>query len=116
MASVSIISAFQPSAGAAASAVLDLPVRQQGQVLLSVLLSVVGLAALCGGLRRNIAPLRLAGLAMLLLTVANALTVDATSAIDVSARGYMGGYTVGNTTTGGTTGWASGSYGGYGNT
>ena len=46
--------------------------------------------------------------------LANGLWIDSTSKIDVSARGYLGGYTVGNTTTGGTTGWAGGSYGGLG--
>src|SRR5262249_26027416 len=51
----------------------------------------------------------------LLVTVANTLTVDSTSAIDVSGAGYMDGYTLGDTTTGAAQGWAAGSYGGYGN-
>ena len=50
----------------------------------------------------------------LLLTIADALTVDATSAIDVSGRGYMDGYTLGDTKTGAATGWSAGTYGGYG--
>jgi PKD repeat protein len=50
----------------------------------------------------------------LMVTVANALTVDAASAIDVSGKGYMGGYTVGNTNFGGASVWAAGSYGGLG--
>jgi RHS repeat-associated protein len=50
----------------------------------------------------------------LLLTIAQALTVDAASAIDVTGRGYQGNRTLGNTTIGGATGWEAGSYGGIG--
>lgn len=45
---------------------------------------------------------------------ADTVTVDATSSIDVSARGYLPGRTLGNTTVGAATGWAGGSYGGEG--
>ena len=76
LASVAIITVFQPSGVVAGTAVLDLPVRQEGQVLLSVLLSLVGLAALIAGLRRNLVPARLGGLAMLLLTVAKVFLYD----------------------------------------
>jgi uncharacterized repeat protein (TIGR01451 family) len=48
------------------------------------------------------------------LTVANSLTVDASSAIDVSGKGYTAGYTLGNSTTGGATNLGGGSYGGMG--
>ncbi|MCY2990022.1 MAG: right-handed parallel beta-helix repeat-containing protein, partial [Planctomycetota bacterium] len=48
------------------------------------------------------------------LTVTGTLTVDATSSIDVSARGYLAGRTVGNTTTGAATVNSGGSYGGLG--
>lgn len=53
------------------------------------------------------------------LTVTNALTIDATSQIDGSAKGYLPGRTLGNTTNGASIGrvWdasAGGSYGGRG--
>ena len=48
------------------------------------------------------------------LTIAGALVVDASAAIDVSGKGYLPGYTLGNTTQGGCVGNAGGSYGGYG--
>src|SRR5262249_7324433 len=50
----------------------------------------------------------------LLLTVTNNLLVDSSSSIDVSARGFLPEYTLGNTTTGGATYTAGGSYGGLG--
>ncbi|MCX6029280.1 MAG: hypothetical protein NT169_08255, partial [Chloroflexi bacterium] len=68
-----------------------------------------------------------------LVIQADSLTLDATSMIDVSGRGYLGGYsggnnlggysggnnsaygrTIGNTTTGGSQLWSGGSYGGWG--
>ena len=48
------------------------------------------------------------------MTVANRLFVDVDSAIGVTGRGYVVGYTFGNTRTGGATGWSGGSYGGHG--
>ena len=48
----------------------------------------------------------------LVMTVAHTLTVDSTSAIDVSGRGYVGGRTIGNVA--GSTGAQGGSYGGLG--
>ena len=50
----------------------------------------------------------------LTLTLANNLTVDGTSKIDVSGRGYQPGYTLGNTNLGGAIFTAGGSYGGFG--
>jgi uncharacterized repeat protein (TIGR01451 family) len=47
------------------------------------------------------------------LAIASNLVVDATSAIDVSGKGYLPGYTLGNTTEGASVG-AGGSYGGLG--
>ena len=49
------------------------------------------------------------------IQVSGTLTVDATSRIDVSRKGYLPGYTKGNTTNGGATGLSGGSYGGLGN-
>ena len=51
---------------------------------------------------------------VLQLTVSGNLLVDATSKIDVTGRGYAGGFTVGNVTNGAATGLAGGSYGGLG--
>ena len=48
------------------------------------------------------------------LNVPRVLSIDATSAIDVSGEGYLPGYTTGNTTQGASTGSAAGSYGGLG--
>ncbi len=48
------------------------------------------------------------------MTIADALTIDATAKIDVSGRGYLPGRTAGNSTAGGATGQSSGSYGGLG--
>ena len=48
------------------------------------------------------------------LSVTGTLTIDSTSRIDVSSRGYMEGRTNGNTTAGAATGSSGGSYGGYG--
>ncbi|MCL4206398.1 MAG: hypothetical protein KJ000_28285 [Pirellulaceae bacterium] len=45
---------------------------------------------------------------------ADTIVIDATSKIDVSGLGYLSGRTVGNTTVGGATGNAGGSYGGLG--
>jgi hypothetical protein len=49
------------------------------------------------------------------LTITNNLVLDATSEINVTALGYLKGYTQGNTTNGGATYLAGGSYGGSGN-
>ncbi len=76
LASVAVISAFQPASGTESVIVLDLGVRQQGQVLLSALWGFVGIAGLIAGLRRDIAPLRTAALGLLLATVAKVFLYD----------------------------------------
>jgi hypothetical protein len=48
------------------------------------------------------------------VTVTDTLLISATGKIDVTARGYLPGYTFGNTTTGGATDQSGGSYGGLG--
>jgi hypothetical protein len=48
------------------------------------------------------------------LTVTGTLVIDATSTIDVSARGYVGGRTIGNVATGAASGRSGGSCGGRG--
>ncbi len=76
LASVAIVTAFQPTSTTVSDMVLDLSVRQQGQVALSALWSIVGLAGLIAGLRANIAQLRTAGLALLLVTVGKVFLYD----------------------------------------
>ena len=76
LASVAIISAFQPTAGAVDPSLLDLSVRQQGQVVLSGCWSLLGLGLLITALRTNRDPLRNAALALLLLTVAKVFLYD----------------------------------------
>ncbi|MEJ5199410.1 MAG: hypothetical protein WHX53_10845, partial [Anaerolineae bacterium] len=48
------------------------------------------------------------------LAITDTLWITTGAKIDVSARGYLAGRTLGNTTTGGATGMAGGSYGGLG--
>ena len=48
------------------------------------------------------------------LSIAGDLVVGTNSAIDVSGKGYLPGYTLGNTTLGASVGYAGGSYGGLG--
>jgi uncharacterized membrane protein len=74
--SVALISAFQPSTGAASETLLDLGVRQQGQLLLSILWSVLGVAVLIVGLKRRLALLRSVALIGLMVTVAKVFLYD----------------------------------------
>jgi RHS repeat-associated protein len=52
----------------------------------------------------------------LVLEIKATLLVDGTSKIDVSGKGYLPGYTTGNTTVGGAVGFGGGSYGGVAST
>jgi uncharacterized membrane protein len=74
LASVGIVTAFQP--GGAETTVLDLPVRQQGQVLVSALWGFVGLCALLTGLRHDLRELRIGALALLLAAVGKVFLYD----------------------------------------
>jgi uncharacterized membrane protein len=76
LASVGIVSAFQPGAETESETVLDLMVRQEGQVLLSTLWGSVGLAALIVGLRRKDAKVRAVALAWLMITVGKVFLYD----------------------------------------
>jgi uncharacterized membrane protein len=74
LASVGIVSAFQPG-----SVELDtgkLTVREQGQALLSAFWSVLGVGLLWAGLRRNLRALRLAGFALLAVAVGKVFLYD----------------------------------------
>jgi uncharacterized membrane protein len=75
LASCGLISAFQPGGGAVPG-LLDLGVREQGQVLLDALWAVVGVGALLVGLRRDRRGLRAAALGLLLLTVGKVFLYD----------------------------------------
>ena len=79
LASVLVVTPFQPDGAAADAAVFELPVRQQGQVLLSGLWALVGLCGLVVGLTRDLRPLRLAALGLLLVAVAKVFTFDLAS-------------------------------------
>lgn len=74
--SVEIATAFQPTGAASDSALLDLGVRQQGQVVLSGCWSLVGFAALVTGLVRDSRPVRIGGLSLLLVAGAKVLLFD----------------------------------------
>ncbi|HEY6396549.1 MAG TPA: DUF2339 domain-containing protein [Solirubrobacteraceae bacterium] len=76
LASVAIISGFQPAAGDQSELVLDLSVRQQGQVLLSALWGIVGLAGLIAALRQNVVAPRTSALVLLLAAVAKVFLYD----------------------------------------
>jgi uncharacterized membrane protein len=76
LASLAIITAFQPAAGTDPQALLDLGIREQGQVVLSGLWGVVGVGGLLAGLRRNIVAVRTAALALLLATVTKVFLYD----------------------------------------
>lgn len=76
LASLATVAAFQSTSTTASATVLELSVHQQGQVALSALWSLVGLAALVAGLRGNIAPVRTAGLALLLVAVGKVFLFD----------------------------------------
>jgi hypothetical protein len=76
LASIAIVTAFQPDGGAAASAIAGLGVRQQGQVLVSALWALAGVGVLVWGLVLGDRPRRLAGLALLVAAVSKVLTYD----------------------------------------
>lgn len=74
--SVAIVTAFQPGAEASAETVLDLTVRQEGQVVLSALWSTLGLAALIVGLRGSHTTVRRVALGWLMVTVGKVFLYD----------------------------------------
>ncbi|HWF71911.1 MAG TPA: DUF2339 domain-containing protein [Solirubrobacteraceae bacterium] len=76
LASVVIVSAFQPSVVQSGDAILALGVRQQGQMLLSCLWALTGVGALILGLRRDHRILRLGALGILLITAGKVFLYD----------------------------------------
>jgi uncharacterized membrane protein len=76
LASALVVTPFQPGNPATEAGLLDLDVRQQGQVALSALWGMTGFAALVVGLRRDLRVVRLGALALLLATVAKVFMFD----------------------------------------
>lgn len=76
LASVLLVTPFQPDGAASDAAVFELPVRQQGQVLLSALWALCGVAGIVVGLVRDVRALRLAAIALLLVAVAKVFLFD----------------------------------------
>ncbi len=76
LASTALITSFQPEGAELQATVLDLGVRQQGQLLLSALWSVVGVAVLVIGLRRDVRSLRLGALGLLVVTIGKVFLYD----------------------------------------
>ncbi len=75
-ASIAIVSAFQPGTPGAELSILDIGVRQQGQVLLSAMWAAVGVTALLIGLRRDVRGVRIGALALLLVAVGKVFLYD----------------------------------------
>jgi uncharacterized membrane protein len=74
--STTVVTGFQPGDGASAGGVLDLGVRQLGQLVLSTLWALSGLIGLVIGLRGDDRALRLGSLALLLVTVGKVFLYD----------------------------------------
>jgi len=80
LASALLVTPFQPGADAAAQLPLaELDVRQQGQMLLSMLWAITGVATLVAGLLGDRRGLRLAALALLTVTTAKVFVFDLAS-------------------------------------
>ena len=71
-----LVTPFQPGGDVPEADLLDLGVRQQGQVLLSALWATVGFVGVVIGLRRGSRPIRVAALSLLLVTVAKVFLYD----------------------------------------
>lgn len=76
LASTALVTGFQPGSGAATAGLLDLGVRELGQLLLSGLWAITGVTALVIGLRRDERALRLGSLALLMVTVGKVFLYD----------------------------------------
>ena len=71
-----LVTPFQPGSDVPEADLLDLGVRQQGQVLLSALWATVGFVGVVIGLRRGSRPVRVAALSLLLVTVVKVFLYD----------------------------------------
>ena len=79
LASVLLVTPFQPGGDAAGSALAQLDVRQQGQALLSALWALAGVCVLVAGLIRDVRALRLGALALLSVTAGKVFVFDLAS-------------------------------------
>jgi uncharacterized membrane protein len=70
------VAAFQSTAGTVTGGAFGLSVHEQGQVALSALWGLVGLATLIVGLRTERAPVRGAGLALLFVAICKVFLFD----------------------------------------
>jgi hypothetical protein len=76
LASAAVVTPFQPAPGVYSPGILDVGIRQQGQVLMSALWAVAGLAIATFGLRRDDRTIRLAGLTLTLSAVGKVFMFD----------------------------------------
>jgi uncharacterized membrane protein len=76
LASTALVTAFQPGDGVPDAGIFDLGARELGQLLLSALWAITGVAALVVGLRRDDRALRLGSLALLLVAVGKVFLYD----------------------------------------
>jgi uncharacterized membrane protein len=76
LASALVVTSFQAGAPAQEAGLLELDVRQQGQVALSALWALVGLGSLVVGLRRDRRAIRLGALALLVASVGKVFMFD----------------------------------------
>ena len=76
LASTALVTAFQPGEGVPDTGLFDLGARELGQLLLSALWAITGVAALVVGLRRDDRALRLGSLALLLVAVGKVFLYD----------------------------------------
>jgi uncharacterized membrane protein len=77
LASGALMTGFQPDASTATTAtILDVSIRQQGQMLMSALWAVTGIAALAVGLRSDLQLVRYGALGLILLATAKVFLFD----------------------------------------
>ena len=79
LASVLLVTPFQPGSDTAMLPLAELDVRQRGQALLSALWALVGVTALVAGLLRDSRALRLGALALLTVTAGKVFVFDLAS-------------------------------------
>jgi uncharacterized membrane protein len=79
LASIALVTPFQPGGDATGLPLSELDVRQQGQVLLSALWALAGVGALVAGLLCDVRVLRLGALALLGVTAGKVFLIDLSS-------------------------------------
>jgi uncharacterized membrane protein len=76
LASGVLMTGFQPDTTATAAKILDVGIRQEGQMLMSALWAVTGIAALVVGLRNDLRLVRYGALALILMATAKVFLFD----------------------------------------